>query len=360
MIKKILSVVLTVAMALMLASCGGKTLSEVIDEKEIIIDTQAQNAEGLTEENAKEATTSRFPAKVSLADPDILSGKQVGFSISKATDDEWSRQLVTAIEELGEYYGASVECDDANMDEETQVRDIEKMIADEYDVIFVDAVSASGPCNAIDEAGEEGIPVITCYDECDSDVETHVTWDAYEGGKVFAEYFINYVKEHNGDDKVKVVELTNSASVRAAERYKALHEAIEADSEVNIEIVDSLETEGQRENAYLGIESEKKAFDYVISDVDNGAQGAVAALHALGTSDAKVFSMSAYGAEPFTALHSNDEYYVAFLDVDPWVLASIMYRCAINSIFGKENAAVTYIDSYIVDGSNVEDFWTFD
>ena len=88
--------------------------------------------------------------------------------------------------------------------------------------------------------------------------------------------------------------------------------------------------------------------------------GAVAALQAVGNTDVKVFSMGAYGAEPFGKLHDNDVNYQACLNVDAWVLAQFIYEGAISYFEGKDVPTKTNIDLFVVDSTNVENFWSFD
>ena len=70
--------------------------------------------------------------------------------------------------------------------------------------------------------------------------------------------------------------------------------------------------------------------------------------------------MGAYGAEPFGKLHDGDANYLACLNVDAWILAQWIMDAAIGYFEGTEVPSVTNIALYMVDGSNVEDFWTFE
>ena len=81
--------------------------------------------------------------------------------------------------------------------------------------------------------------------------------------------------------------------------------------------------------------------------------GAVAALRQKGNTKVKVFSMGAYGAEPFGFLRKKDPNYQACLDVDPWVLAQYIYDSAINYYEGIANFKTTNIPLYMIDANNV-------
>ena len=68
--------------------------------------------------------------------------------------------------------------------------------------------------------------------------------------------------------------------------------------------------------------------------------------------------MGAYGKEPFSALYNEDPNYLACLNVDAWVLAQWIVDGAINYFNGVENPVQTEIALFVVDKSNVEDFWS--
>ena len=201
----------------------------------------------------------------------------------------------------------------------------------------------------------------TCNADGEEKAVTTVTWDQKATGTLVGEYFVNYVKENNGG-KCRVVELTNAVSTHCQERFVGLHEVIDAANAdgCEIESLNKYDSQGNRETAYNAISAIVEPYDYIISDVDNGAMGAVAALQAVGNTDVKVFSMGAYGAEPFGKLHDNDVNYQACLNVDAWVLAQFIYEGAISYFEGKDVPTKTNIDLFVVDGTNVEKFWSFD
>lgn len=117
------------------------------------------------------------------------------------------------------------------------------------------------------------------------------------------------------------------------------------------------DSQGNCEVSYNAVASEIQSFDFMISDVDNGAQGAVAYLHDIKNTNVKVLSMGAYGAEPFGMLAADDPNYLACVNIDAWVLAQTVIDSAINYFKGVENPVNTYTDLYVVDSSNVGDFW---
>jgi len=386
--KKIIAVALAAVMVLSLAACGGgKTAAEAQAEANVAAaeaeeaveeTTKAPETEAVTSPQAETATEPEIvdssvvsdderaaalgiPAAVKLQDTDALKGKKIGCSICYK-GDEWCAALAKGLEALGAYYGADCACEDGDLNDETQTKQIENMIANNCDILMIDPITPDGSAEALNKAVDAGIPVII-YDGYWTDgqekAETTVTWDQKSTGTLTGEYFVNYVKEHNPGQKVRIVELTNAVSTHCQERFVGLHEVLDA-ADIEYEVLNKYDSQGNRETAANAIAAVVEPYDYIISDVDNGAMGAVAALQAVGNTDVKVFSMGAYGEEPFTLLYEKDPNYTACLNVDAWVLAQFIYEGAINYFEGKENVPTTNIALYMVDSSNVENFWSFD
>ena len=333
--KKLIALLLALVMVLGLVACGAKKV------------------EG-------EGDSTGIPAAVTLRETDALKGKKVGCSIVYK-GDEWCAALADALEKLGAYYGAELVCEDGDLNDETQTKQVENMIANKVDIILCDPTTPDGVGIALNKAVDAGIPIIIYdgyWNEGEQKAVTTVTWDQKATGTMIGEYFVNYIKENCGG-KATIVELTNAVSTHCQERFVGLHEVFDA-SGCEIEIIGLYDSEGNREKAYNAITAVVEPFDYVISDVDNGAMGAVAALQAQGKTDVKVLSMGAYGAEPFGLLHDEDPNYLACLNVDAWVLAQWIIDGAIDYFEGNEVPTKTNIDLFVVDSKNVTDFWSFE
>lgn len=382
--KKLIALLLALVMVLGLVACAStetKTQEPATTEQPAATEEPAAE-EPAAEEPADELPTTEdanivktdeissdekaaalgIPAAVVLQDTTALEGKKIGCSICYK-GDEWCAALAAALEALGQYYGADIVCEDGDLNDETQTKQIENMIANNVDIMMIDPITPDGSGEALNKAVDGGIPVII-YDgywtEGAEKAVTTVTWDQKATGTLVGEYFVNYVKENNGGS-ARVVELTNAVSTHCQERFVGLHEVIDAANAdgCNIEILNKYDSQGNRETAYNAIAAVVEPYDYIISDVDNGAMGAVSALQASGNTDVKVFSMGAYGQEPFGMLHDNDVNYQACLNVDAWVLAQFIFDGAISFFSGEEVPVQTNIDLFVVDNSNVEDFWSF-
>ena len=327
---------------------------DAVDGDDTIVKTDEISAD-------EKAAALGIPAAVVLQDTDVLEGKKIGCSIVYK-GDEWCAALAEGLEALGEYYGAELVCEDGDLNDETQTKQVENMIANSVDMILCDPTTPDGVGIALNKAVDAGIPIII-YDgywtEGAEKAETTVTRDQKLTGTLIGEYFVEYVKA-NCDGKATVVELTNAVSTHCQERFVGLHEVIDAANAEGCEItiLDKFDSQGNRETAYNAISAVVQPYDFIISDVDNGAMGAVSALQAAGKTDVKVLSMGAYGMEPFSKLYNEDANYLACLNVDAWVLAQYIIDGAINYFSDVENAVQTNIALFVVDSSNVTDFWS--
>ncbi|MBQ5866984.1 MAG: sugar ABC transporter substrate-binding protein [Oscillospiraceae bacterium] len=375
--KKLIALLLALVMVFGLVACGGEKAPEAAPEA--APETQPATEELETTPAAEEiveatdgpvksdeisadekAAALGIPGAVVLQDTDVLAGKKIGCSICYK-GDEWCAALAAGLEALGAYYGVeNMICDDGDLNDETQTKQIENYIANQVDMIMVDPITFDGSSVALNKAVDAGIPIIV-YDgawaEGAEKAETTVTWDQKATGTLTGEYFINYIRENCGG-KATIVELTNAVSTHCQERFIGLHEVFDAATDCEITILDKFDSQGNRETAANAISAIVQPYDFVISDVDNGAQGAVAALQMVGNTDVKVLSMGAYGKEPFSLLYNQDPNYLACLNVDAWVLAQYIFDGAINYFSGVENVPQTNIALFMVDSSNVTDFWS--
>jgi len=289
-----------------------------------------------------------------------LAGKKIGNTIVYK-GDVWCFLLAEEFEKQAKALGAEIVVDDGDLNAEVQTRQIETYIADGVDVIMADPATFDGCTEAFKKAGEAGIPVFT-YDSAPAyeGIVTHTGWDQYETGKITAEYVIDWVNK-NLDGKAKVIMLGNYASEHCLEREIAFEDTIAG---TGIEVVYKADCAGNRETGANAVMNYTDKFDIVVSVVDNGAWGAVSAIEQRGL-DAYVFSMGAYGDEPFCALYRDHEIYKAGLVVDPAAIAQITLQSYIDYLANGMPEGETILDRtvniplYMGDHENIESLYPF-
>ena len=180
--KKLFSLILVVAMLL----CSF-AMAETVDSSTLSGD--------------EKAAALGIPAAVVLQDTDVLEGKRIGCSIVYK-GDEWCAAVASGLEALGAYYGAEITVEDGDLNDETQTKQIENMIANKVDIMMVDPTTFTGVSEALNAAYDAGIPIIIFDGEWRDDegntetekVVTTVTWDQYETGVITANYFLDYLR----------------------------------------------------------------------------------------------------------------------------------------------------------------------
>lgn len=361
--KKIVALALAMALAcaFLLAGCGPAKTEEPsaapTEAAEPSVAPEESPADQPSEEPAASPETpEESPAAQAPAD-NPLAGKKIGCTIVYK-GDEWCANLATSLESLAAEYGAEIVVEDGDLNDETQSKQIENMVANGVDIIFADPATPDGCTEALNKAVDAGIPVII-YDGywTEDKAVTTITWNQPLTGELTANYLIDYVNK-NMDGKAKVVCLTLKTSTHCIEREEKFKEVI-AEKAPGIEIINTQDCEGNREKGANAITNIVEPFDFVASVVDNGAWGAISAIEARGLDNVKVLSMGAYGKEPFDALKANHPNYMACVVVPPPVVAKGVYDAAVKYYNGESVEKLTNIDIAIADSSNVDQYWDF-
>ncbi len=183
--KKLLSMILATTMvASVLVGCGGSA------------ETAAPAEEAATEEAApaeEAAAEEAAPAAES-------NGTKVGVSMPTKDLQRWNQDGANMQAEL-EAAGYEVDLQYASNDVQTQVSQVENMIAGEVDVLVIAAIEASSLGEALDMAKAANIPVIA-YDRLlmNSDaVSYYATFDNYKVGSTQGQYIVDALDLENAE-----------------------------------------------------------------------------------------------------------------------------------------------------------------
>lgn len=172
---------------------------------------------------------------------------------------------------------------DPQGDVTTQISQIEDLIAQDVDLIFLNPADWEGVRPALDAAEKAGIPIIVVDTPVyDSDMVLSTVWsDNYKAGQLCAEDLIAKVDSGN----IIILDLPTDKS--AAERYQGFYDTITANG--NFTILDTHNGEGSTEASLPVMEDMIQAYgediDVVFAINDPSAIGAIAALEAAGMID---------------------------------------------------------------------------
>ena len=196
--KKVLAIAMAAVMVLSLAACGGQQAATEAAVEAVAEDAYAEGAA-----DAVEAV-----AEVSEAVAEVAAANKVGVSMPTKDLQRWNQDGDNMKTQL-EAQGYEVDLQYASNDVQTQVSQIENMIASGCTVLVIAAIEGSSLGEALTMAKESGIPVIA-YDRLlmNSDaVSYYATFDNYKVGNVQGQYVIDQLDLENAEGPF-VVEFT--------------------------------------------------------------------------------------------------------------------------------------------------------
>ncbi len=289
---------------------------------------------------------------------DPIAGKRLAVAhISKY--DEWCAAVSDEFETQAIEMGfAEINVQDGNLDHETQLRQVENFITQEYDMILIDPVNPEGIIEALEKANDAGIPVIAFDSSIEWDkLVSYVAWDHAATAVMMGQYVKDYIVNELGG-KANVVILNMLQFTHTSIRAETFKEQL-AELGDNVKYIAEQDFQGNREVAANIISNIKEPIDVIYSVVDNGAWGAVSALEAMGVEGPKVFSAGAYGSEPFDALKANHPYYHACVAVPPANIVKDTLDIAVMYFKGETDQIPKRknIDIEIYDASNIAEHY---
>ena len=188
--KKLLSMILATTMvAATLVGCGSGSA-----------ETAAPAEEAATEEAATEEAAPAEEAATEEAAPAESNGTKVGVSMPTKDLQRWNQDGANMQAEL-EAAGYEVDLQYASNDVQTQVSQVENMIAGGANVLVIAAIEGSSLGEALDMAKAANIPVIA-YDRLlmNSDaVSYYATFDNYMVGTKQGEYIVDALDLDNAE-----------------------------------------------------------------------------------------------------------------------------------------------------------------
>jgi ribose transport system substrate-binding protein len=150
-------------------------------------------------------------------------------------------------EEAGKELGAEVLVESAEYDLAKQTSQIENFITKKVDVILLNAVDTKGIAAAVQQARDAGIPVIAVDTNAEGGVNSTVTSDNYQAGKLAGEYV---VEQLNGKGNIVIIDGPPVSAV--TDRIQGFEDVIK---ESGIKVVAKQNGEGNREKALSVMES---------------------------------------------------------------------------------------------------------
>lgn len=287
--KKVVSVLLTAAMAAsLLAGCGGSTSEGDGEEPKKTAEEEA----GVETVEEKSITGAEFdPSEVYAKDN---SGIKIGLTL-KTYDFQFFRDMIAQAKSTADELGVELIDYDGSNDTTKQANAVDDLVSQGVDALFLNPVDGDAIGGATQEANGAGIPVITVdVKSSTGKVECHVSSDNKMIGEEAAKAAVELLKEKNGGESgfIYILGFDPISSIR--DRAEGFIEYIEQfpDIEYVHEDPDTLTAEKALEKmeAVLQTYGEGKV-DIVFGANESDAIGVISAADAAGRKDFSVIGV---------------------------------------------------------------------
>ncbi len=293
---------------------------------------------------------------------DAVKGKRLAVA-HISIYDEWCKavydELMVQAPEMG---FSEVNIQDGDINAETQQKQVEDFINQQYDMILIDPVSPDGIQPTLDKAEAAGIPVIAFDSGTDwKDLVSHIAWDHAQTGVLTGEYVADYAKENLGG-KLRVGVLAMLDAPHTSIRSEKFKETIEKElGKENIEYVFDQDFGKTRESAANIVTNNiAKPVDIIWAAVGNAAFGAKSALETAGVTGPKIVVAGDWGAEPFNAINDGDPYYMMCVAVPPANIVETTLDTAKKYFEGDTDIPKEQnIELGIVDKNNISEYMKY-
>ncbi|NLG91957.1 MAG: substrate-binding domain-containing protein [Clostridiales bacterium] len=322
--RKIISMVLAVAMVATLAACSGPGTS-----------SSAESAPASAPAESTEAAKKDITVGVSL-----LTRQHVFYN-----------NIENALNEKAKELGVKLIVQDANQDASKQLSQVQDFITQKVDAIILCPTNSAGSKSMVELASKANIPVLTMDVPSDGDTVCHVSTDNYKGGELAAEYLVNNVlKEKKG----KAAVITYSEIEGCVNREKGFTEWLGKNAP-DIKVVDVQNYSGDQAKAADVMQNmlQKHAdLDAVFCVGDPAAMGA---LSSVKSANKKVKIIGFDGnAEGIAEIKKADSLWIADVAQDPAAIGETALQAAVDTINGKTVEKMIAISPFMIDKTNAQ------
>ncbi len=332
--KKLLSILLTVAMAAtLLVGCGGSDAQQGTDAP---ANTEA-DAPADTEADAPADTETDAPADAATGEPDmsLAAGKKVGFTVPTLASDfinYLSQACAAAVEELG----ATMQIDSCDGDVNKQIEQIENYVTMGMDCIVVFSVNGAALESAAKSAIEAGVPVMAFAMEIPGATTNMISAEETIMGAAAGEMASEWVDKtfpDAADGEVVVYALRGSTQPEIVVRSDSMVEAIKKNPKVTV-IEEECENQDDRSIARRTTENQFNANPDIDVIIACNAESALGAESFIMSADSPITDISKFG---IFCVDETDE-------VDAKILASLNNESALRGTISMGGIPDTVAD----------------
>ena len=347
-VKRLTALLVAVLMlTALMAGCAKSTETQTPSAETPNTETPAVSNETNTETQAE--------TEASSGEVDLASFK-VGFAQDTLNQPWRSNQADCVVKAFAEF-GITCTVTDGQGSSETQISNIEDMVANGLDLLVVSPAQEAALTPAVSAAYQAGIPVV-CIDRgiTSEDFSCYVHADNYAIGGMVADWVAEKMIEKYGEAKGKVVVLEGVAgATTTVQRGTGFTERL-AEAYPNIEIIASQPADFNRATAMSVMEDFLQAYDeidVVFTHADESTMGAIMAIENAGRRDEMLICSVNGTTEGIGAiLEGRMDMTVMYTNASgPGV------EMAVKILKGESVPKNITIDPLVIDASNAEEFY---
>ena len=346
--KKALAVALSAAMVGSLAACGSSA-SET---------TAAATTAAAAEETTAAAAEGETDAEAPAAD-DAAAGGEKHYKFGYTCMDGTNPFFVTIqdkMKELVEAKGDEIIFTDPGNDVTKQISQVEDMLSQNLDGLFMNPVDAEGIIPALDQAKEAGVPMVG-FDTEVGDMSYLISYtgsDNYNAGKVVGEDLVKKVP-----DGGPIIVLDSPTMQSVTDRTNGFLDAIEGHG---FEIVAQQDAKGNLQEAMGIAEDLLQAHSDVVAIFggnDPTALGALAAANAAGLEKGKCLIYGVDGSPDVKSeLASGESLMEGTGAQSPMAIAEKAVEIMYNYLDGETVDERYPVDTFLITADNVAEYGT--
>ena len=346
--KKALAVALSAAMVGSLAACGSSA-SET---------TAAATTAAAAEETTAAAAEGETDAEAPAAD-DAAAGGEKHYKFGYTCMDGTNPFFVTIqdkMKELVEAKGDEIIFTDPGNDVTKQISQVEDMLSQNLDGLFMNPVDAEGIIPALDQAKEAGVPMVG-FDTEVGDMSYLISYtgsDNYNAGKVVGEDLVKKVP-----DGGPIIVLDSPTMQSVTDRTNGFLDAIEGHG---FEIVAQQDAKGNLQESMGIAEDLLQAHSDVVAIFggnDPTALGALAAANAAGLEKGKCLIYGVDGSPDVKSeLASGESLMEGTGAQSPMAIAEKAVEIMYNYLEGETVDERYPVDTFLITADNVAEYGT--
>ena len=350
--RKVLSVVLAAAMVMSMTACGGNAAAPAADAAPAAEAPAAEAAPAAEEAPKAEEAAPAAEEAAPAADAGEKHYK-FGYTCMDGTNPFFVT-IIDAMKEEIEARGDELVVTDPGNDVTKQISQVEDMLSQNLDGLFMNPADAEGILPALDAAKEAGVPMVG-FDTEVADMSYLVSYtgsDNYNAGKVCGEDLVK--KCPNGGD---IIVLDSPTMQSVVDRTNGFLDAIDGKG---FNVVAQQDAKGNLEVAMGIAEDLLQAHGDVVAIFggnDPTALGALAAANAAGIKDCKIYGVD--GSPDIKAeLASGDTLIEGTGAQSPKSIADKAVEIMYDYMEGKPVDDRYPVETFLITADNVADYGT--